>query len=62
VSVFAAVILEGLDRNGGSVLFAKAVDELDFGMDAIIVTNETANKTDDDDWRGGNACRSSGGL
>ena len=54
MGVLAAVILKGLHENGGSIFFAKALDELDFGVDAIIVVNESADKTNDNDgWSGG---------
>jgi len=56
------VIFEGLDGSAGGIFFAKALDELNFGVYAIIVANKTADKSDDHDGRcGGYACRSSGG-
>jgi len=57
------VILEGLDKNGRGVLFAKAIDEQNFRVHAIIVANEAADETNNNDGRSGrNGCRSSGGL
>lgn len=53
VRFFAAVILKRLDGNPGSVFFAKAVGELDFRVDAIIVANVSADKSDHNDGRGG---------
>lgn len=63
VSVLAAMILEHLDVHAGSVTFTEALDELDFGVDAVVVMNEAADKADDNDgWSGRNACRGSPGL
>ncbi len=63
MSVLAAMILKGLDESAGSIFFAQALDELDFRVNAIIVANVTADKSDDNDgWSGRNACRGSWGL
>jgi hypothetical protein len=60
VGVLAAMVLEHLDVNAGGIFFAKALDELDFGVDAVIVVNEAADKANDNDgWSGRNACRGS---
>jgi len=53
VRFFAAVILKRLDGNPGSVFFAKAVGELDFRVDAIIVANVSADKSNHNDGRSG---------
>jgi hypothetical protein len=60
MGLLAAMILEHLDVHAGSVSFAEALDELDFGVNAVIVANESADKADDDG--GGNACTGSLGL
>src|SRR5580693_5731992 len=57
------MILEHLDVSGGSVFFAKALDQLDFGVNAIVMVNEAADKANDDNgWGGGTACRGSSRL
>lgn len=63
VGVLAAVILKGLDKDGGGILFAQTVDEEDFSVDAIVVANEAAYETYYNYWRTGRSgCRSSGRL
>jgi hypothetical protein len=63
VGVLAAMILEHLDVSGGSVFFAKTLDELDFRVNAIVMVNETADEANDDNgWSGRTACRSSSRL
>lgn len=62
VSVLAAVILKGLDEKSRGIFFAKAFDDLDLGVDAIVVVNEAADKANHDDaWTRGNSCRGSRG-
>jgi hypothetical protein len=57
------MILEHLDVSGGRVFFAKALDELDFGVHAVVMVNEAADKANDDNgWSGGTACRGSSRL
>jgi hypothetical protein len=63
VGVLTVVVLEHLDMNAGGIFFAKALDELDLRVNAIIVANETTDKTNDHDGRSGrNTCRRSLGL
>ena len=49
MSVLAAMVLKRLYENAGSIFLAKALDELDFRVNAVIVVNETTDKTDDND-------------
>ena len=46
MGLLAAMILEHLDVHVRSVSFAEALDELDFGVHAVIVANESADKAD----------------
>ena len=63
MGVLTVVVLEHLDMNAGGIFFAKALDELDLRVNAIIVANETTDKTNDHDGRSGrNTCRRSLGL
>ena len=63
VGVLTVVVLEHLDMNAGGIFFAEALDELDLRVNAIIVANETTDKTNDHDGRSGrNTCRRSLGL
>ena len=63
MSVLAAMIFKRLYENSGSIFLAEALDELDFRVNAVIVVNETADKTDDDDgWVRQNGWRRSGRL
>jgi hypothetical protein len=62
MGLLAAMILEHLDVHAGSVSFAEAFDELDFGVNAVIVANESADKADDDGFGRGNACTCGLGL
>jgi hypothetical protein len=63
MGLLAAMILEHLDVHARSVSFAEALEELDFGVHAIIVVNEAADKTDHYDGCGrGNGCSPSLGL
>jgi hypothetical protein len=60
VSIIAAMIFKCLDENGGSIFFAQALDELDLCVDTVIVVNESADKTNDDDgWSRSHSCRGS---
>ena len=61
MSVLATMVFKRLYKNSGSIFLAKALDELDFRVNAVIVVNETADKTDDNDgWVRQNGCRRSG--
>ena len=61
--VLAAMILKHLEVHAGRVSFAEALDELDLGVNAVIVANESADKADHYDRFGrGNGCISSLGL
>jgi len=63
MGLLAAMILEHLDVHAGSISFAEALDELHFGVHAVIVANESADKPDNyDGFRRGNSCTSSLGL
>ncbi|HWO39700.1 MAG TPA: hypothetical protein VNO32_63840 [Candidatus Acidoferrum sp.] len=63
MSLLAAMILEHLDVHAGGVSFAEALDELDFGVNAVIVANESTDKADNHDGFGrGNGCTGSLGL
>src|SRR5271155_3492861 len=63
MGIVTTVVLKRLDENAGSVFFAEALDQLDFGVDAIIVANIAADKTDDNNGGSGrNTCGSSRGL
>ena len=63
MGLLAAMILEHLDVHARRVSFAEALEELDFGVNAVIVANETTDKTNDHDGRSGrNTCRRSLGL
>jgi hypothetical protein len=58
----AAMILEHLNVHARSVSFAEALHELDFGVDAVIVANKSADKADNNGFGRGNAGTSSLGL
>jgi hypothetical protein len=61
MGLLASVILKRLDENAGSIFFAKALNELDLGVDTIVVVNEAADKANYHDGRSrGNSCRASG--
>src|SRR5580765_2114134 len=63
MSVFTAMVFKRLYENAGSIFLAKSLDQLDFRVNAVIVVNETADKTDDNDgWVRQNGCRCSGRL
>ena len=47
MGIVTAVVLKRLNENAGSIFFAQTLDELDFRVDAIIVANVAAEKTDD---------------
>ena len=60
MGLLAPMILEHLDVQVGSISFAEALDELDFAVDAVIVMNKAADKTNDNHgWGRGNARRCS---
>lgn len=63
MSVLAAMVFKRLYENAGSIFLAKSLDELDFRVNAVIVVNESADKTDDNDgWVGQNGCGCTGRL
>ncbi len=63
MGIVTAVVFKRLDENAGSIFFVQALDELNFGVDAIIVANIAAEKTDDNNGRSGrNTCGGSRGL
>ena len=63
MGLLAAMIFEHLDVHAGSIAFSEALDELDFGVNAVIVANESADKADNYDGFGrGNGCTCSLGL
>ena len=49
MGVLATVVLKRLHEYGGSIVLAQALDELDFRVDAIIVADEAADKTNHND-------------
>jgi len=62
MGLFAAMILEHLYVHAGGGSFAEALEELDFGVNAVIVANESADKADNDGFGRGNGCTGSLGL
>ena len=63
MSVLAAMVFKRLYKNPGGIYLAKALDELHFRVNAVIVANKSADKTDDNDgWVGQNGCGCSGRL
>jgi hypothetical protein len=51
-----------LDVHARSVSFAEVLHELDFGVDAVVAANKSADKADNDGFDRGNAGTSSLGL
>ena len=62
MGLLAAMILEHLDVHVRSVAFAEALHELDFGVDAVIVADKSADKADNNGFCRGNAGTCSLGL
>ncbi len=63
MSVLATMVFKRLYENSGSIFLAEALDELHFRVNAVIVANKSADKTDDNDGRvGQNGCGCSGRL